>query len=158
MYCLFEKTENKRKIGRGWPIFNKDGSLLFFRVLTFIVTNLSLIQWTIADQFYFGPVVINLKPCWNFELHSFVIMTRWNKNLNCLNFLRKSGANFKILMKPNPFQIIVRTSRYSEAVQPDPTTTSSSFPAALILRDQQCVGLDPVARSSEINLAFYPSW
>ena len=104
MYCLFEKTENKRKIGRGWPIFNKDGSLLFFRVLTFIVTNLSLIQWTIADQFYFGPVVINLKPCWNFELHSFVIMTRWNKNLNCLNFLRSLVQISKYWWNPIHFR------------------------------------------------------
>ena len=23
LYCLFEKTENKRKRGRGWPIFRK---------------------------------------------------------------------------------------------------------------------------------------
>ena len=23
LYCLFEKTENKQKKGRGWPIFKK---------------------------------------------------------------------------------------------------------------------------------------
>ena len=27
MYCLFEKTENKRKRGRGWPIFLKKKTL-----------------------------------------------------------------------------------------------------------------------------------
>ena len=26
LYCLFEKTENKRKRGRGWPIFFKKTS------------------------------------------------------------------------------------------------------------------------------------